>query len=198
MLDSIFSVDIYRTKFADVSVLERARQAVNDLDFTVINNEIADTYISDQLSRTTRPNQNNLHTMNEFKPLSNFIETESKKYWDMLGYYTDVNPRVWLSWANISDYSESIRVHNHCKSPLTGIVYLEAGDDCGDLVFENPMDLIIGGQPIKMPYKNFVRALKVTTGDVILFPGYIKHYTETNTSNNPRVTYVALLNDKGF
>ena len=78
------------------------------------------------------------------------------------------------------------------------MLYLDASPEQGNIVFENPMDLIIGGQPIKMPYKNFTHEVEVVTGDLILFPGYLKHFTKPNLTNRPRVTFVANLNEKGF
>jgi uncharacterized protein (TIGR02466 family) len=198
MLDKIFSVDIYKTKFTDLAVLAQARDAVNQLDFSAVSGEYAGAVANggglDTL--TTQVNQKNVHTFDKFKPLGDFIEQEGKKYWDLLGYYPDVLPKIRHSWVNITNSGGLVSPHNHCRNPIVAVFYLEANDNCGNIVFENPMELILGGQPIKMPYKNFQTSVKVTTGDVVIFPGYLKHYTEVNNSNSPRVTFVVNLAER--
>lgn len=174
MLDNIFSVGIYHTKFEDLELLARAR--------TVISAE----------------NIKDIHTYSEFKPLAEFIEQESKKYWDMLGYYPDIYPKIWKSFGIINPEEGDAYPHNHCRSPLLAIIYLEAHKDCGNHVFQNPLDLVLGSQPIKMPYKNFLSSLEVKTGSVIIFPGWLKHYAETNNSGKPRVSFDAALNERGY
>lgn len=198
MLNSIFSVDIYRVKFDNLEILARARVAAEKLNFSAISTENADRYPGTHVTLTSRPNNNQVHAQPEFNELTKFIEQHAKHYWDQLGFYPDVSPKIWTSWSNITESAGSIHSHNHCKSPLTAVMYLEAQGDCGNLVFENPMELILGGQPIKMPYNNFVRPIQVTTGDIVLFPGYLKHYTEANNSSKLRVTFVSLLNERGF
>ena len=197
MLDNIFSVDIYKTKFTDLEVLARARYAVDKLNFSAVSSEYAGAADGGGLNTlSTHVNQKTVHTIDEFIPLGKFIEQEGKKYWDLLGYYPDVIPKIRHSWTNITNSGGLITPHNHCRNPIAAVLYLEANNNCGNIVFENPMELILGGQPIKMPYKNFQKSVKVETGDVIIFPGYLKHYTEINHSNNPRVTFVVNLTER--
>ena len=173
MLDNIFSVGIYHTKFEDLEMLTRARN--------LVGNE----------------NIKNIHTHNEFKPLADFVEQEAKKYWDMLGYYPDVYPKIWKSLAAITPEEGDEYPHNHCRSPLNASIYLEAhkGDS---IVFQNPLDLVLGSQPIKLPYKNFLNRLEIKTGSFIIFPGWLKHYAERNTSNKPCVIFFSALNERGY
>jgi hypothetical protein len=173
MLDNIFSVSIYHTKFEDLEMLARARNVVSS------------------------ENIKNIHTHGEFELLTDFVEQEAKKYWDMLGYYPDIYPKIWQSLATIKSEESDMYPHNHCRSPLNATLYLEAHEGDG-IVFQNPLDLILGSQPIKMPYKNFLNGLESQTGSLVLFPGWLKHYTQRNTSNKPCVTFSSALNERGY
>ena len=173
MLDNIFSVGIYHAKFENLEMLAQARN--------VVDNE----------------NIKNIHTHNKFKVLTEFVEQEAKKYWDILGYYPDIYPKIWQSLATVKLEQGDMYPHNHCRSPLNATLYLEAHKGDG-IVFQNPLDLVLGSQPIKMPYKNFLSGLEAHTGSLVLFPGWLKHYTQKNTTNKPCVTFSSALNERGY
>jgi hypothetical protein len=173
MLDNIFSVGIYHTKFEDLEMLAQARNVVFS------------------------ENIKNIHTHNEFKRLTEFVEQEAKKYWDMLGYYPDIYPKIWQSLATVKLAKGDMYPHNHCRSPLNATLYLEAHKGDG-IIFQNPLDLVLGSQPIKMPYKNFLSSLEAQTGSLVLFPGWLKHYTQRNMSNKLCITFSSALNERGY
>ena len=189
----LFSVEIKKTSFESKELLETLCQEVEHLPMTQSHSALRGNTTSSYSKNSER-----LHQLPVFADLVEFIETQAKIYWDELGYYPDLYPKIYQSWSNISTEHGDISIHNHCRSPLSAVLYLDASPEQGNIVFENPMDLIIGGQPIKMPYKNFTHEVEVVTGDLILFPGYLKHFTKPNLTNRPRVTFVANLNEKGF
>lgn len=173
MLNNIFNVSIYHTRFEDTELLAQARNVIG------------------------LENIKNIHTHDEFKLLTEFVEQESKKYWDILGYYPDIYPKIWQSLGTITVEEKDMYPHNHCRSPLNATLFLEAHDGDG-IVFQNPLDLVLGSQPIKMPYKNFLSELTVETGSLVLFPGWLKHYTQRNKFNKPCVTFSSALNERGY
>jgi uncharacterized protein (TIGR02466 family) len=184
----LFSVEIRKISLDQTDHLETLCQEVKQLEMTQSHPVIQGNTISSYAKDCEK-----IHHLPLFSYLVENIETQAKTYWDYLGYYPDVYPKIYQSWSNMSFKNGDISIHNHCRAPISAVLYLNASPEQGNIVFENPMDLIIGGQPIKMPYKNFTHEVEVNTGDLILFPGYLKHFTKPNLTNQPRITFVANL-----
>lgn len=189
----LFAVEITKVQFPDLEILAHLREIISELPMTKSHKALGNNMTS-----TFSKQSEKLHTLPAFSPVVEFIEAQSKIYWDALGYYPDVFPKIYQSWSNVGIQHSEMHIHNHCKAPLSAVLYLSKDTNSGNIIFENPMDLIIGGQPIKMPYKNFTHEVNVSTGDLVIFPGYLKHFTAVNHSETPRMVFVANLNAKGY
>ena len=189
---SIFSVNIYKTRINNMSLLDNIRLIARTLDLTGDHVSLQKSTVA-----TARKNNQTLHKQEPFVQLAKYIEKESKIYWDQLGYYPDVHPKIWQSWLNVSNQDGYVSLHNHCRSSINAVLYISASPEQGNIIFENPLDLVLGAQPIKMPYAQFTHEVEVNTGDLLLFPGYLKHSTLPNTTDRDRIVYVADLNESG-
>ena len=72
--------------------------------------------------------------------------------------------------------------------PVVATFYIQAQNDCGELVFVNPMEYSVTHLPYSVPIERKLESkIHVKTGDLILFPGYIRHKTGYNLSGQDRI-----------
>jgi uncharacterized protein (TIGR02466 family) len=92
------------------------------------------------------------------------------------------------SWVNKSDKDQGQEWHSHSDSFISGVYYYQTTGEEGRLGIKNPVPqakqgLFPAGQ-IVHEYEWF----DVQTGMLILFPGWLEHQVELNTTNNTRIT----------
>lgn len=83
--------------------------------------------------------RHDLHRRGEFKELVGFLEACVAEvvgflHWDL----RRVAPVVLDCWAVVNGPGASNTVHNHPNCFLSGVYYVEAPPDCGDLFFLDP------------------------------------------------------------
>jgi uncharacterized protein (TIGR02466 family) len=124
----------------------------------------------------------------ETRDIVNFMESAAKEYWKACGYYEELDPYVLEMWANETPKGGWVDSHLHGPIPFSGVVYVDASPEQGNLVIDHPMEMLLMSQPI-MPTKEYSlsQEIEVNTGDVILFPGYIKHRVKPNTTDRNRL-----------
>lgn len=98
-------------------------------------------------------------------------------------------------WANINyQYSSNI-MHEHPGADFSFVYYLQTPENSGDLVFNNPS--------LTMSYSDFFNRawkskttpanclscnLSPTSGSLVFFPAYLRHYVEPNNNHSPRIS----------
>ena len=124
----------------------------------------------------------------------NFIEAIKKNIneaindmgWDL------TNQEVTLSnmWAIINKKGAMNQKHSHSNSDLSAAYYVTAKEGCGDIVFYDPRP----GKVYKHPLANKPNLLnavnngvKPKAGMLVLFPSYLEHSVNPNTSDHERV-----------
>jgi len=121
------------------------------------------------------------------KDLVEFIEQCARDYWKICNYYEKANPILLSLWANRTPKGGWIDSHLHGPIPFTGVVYVDASPEQGNIIIENPMDMVLMTQPLKASDYPLGHEIEVNTGDIILFPGYIKHKVKPNTTDRDRL-----------
>ena len=109
--------------------------------------------------------------------------------WDVEGR----NPVCKVCWANIHPAGSYHTRHIHPATiHLSGVYYVEAPPNCGDIVFHDlPRFLGLWGtaprtlEPTSHNVSKF--SVKPEAGLCVLFPAYIMHEVETNRSEGDRV-----------
>jgi uncharacterized protein (TIGR02466 family) len=196
---SLFSVDIWKTKFPDVDYLFKLTDPdfLNSLHLGQREYVISPGLLSGARSWEDIKDAEKIHLLPELAPLTNFVEAESKTFWDQQGFFPDVTPKIYQSWVNLASSGGSVLSHSHYEAHLSAVVYISATPEQGNIVFENPMELMLISQPISKKIKKFRHEVEVTTGDVIVFPGYLRHFTLPNITDKSRIAFVANLNKDG-
>ena len=95
----------------------------------------------------------------------------------MLNKDFDLNVKdVWSVTYENGDYQ---KVHNHSSTGLTGILYIDNPDDGPNLDILQPWDSWVSG-------KTQFLSVKFKGGSVVVFPSFLKHSTEPNTSKQTK------------
>lgn len=200
MIESLFPTDIYITKFNNLEKLK----TLCDPNFLSLmpwhqNYGVEKNSVFNTINAwKTVPDYTMPHLMNEFAEITEFIEHHAKIYWDALNYVSFTSPKIAQSWLVAAAPTGSVGVHTHTSYPIVAVLYLQAVPGEGDLILINPMDTVLGFTPVpNRNSKQFKISKQVSSGDLILFPGYLSHYSTTNSGNKQRVLLATNLNETG-
>jgi uncharacterized protein (TIGR02466 family) len=130
----------------------------------------------------------NLHLEEYAKTISNIVLQHAKLYWKILDVDTRLEPRIDQCWSNVH-YNNSITIeHSHSLYPIVATLYVKSEKNSGNLVLINPMEYSLTHIPYGVPIENKTEtSINVATGDLVLFPGWVRHKTAENLSNQPRI-----------
>ena len=125
------------------------------------------------------------------KSLFNWINEHGKEYWKMLNLSEMLDPYILQLWATAVNKGGFVASHNHNPVPISGVFYLKAEPRLGNIYFENPLDLVLGRSPNKFTDRTptrFNQEMNAVSGKLILFPGWLKHFTRPNPTDELRMS----------
>jgi uncharacterized protein (TIGR02466 family) len=125
-----------------------------------------------------------------FQLLVEFINHHANEYWKALKYNNLMKPAVYEMWANIYKNKSFIETHNHSPIHMTASFYLKHPANGGNIIFEHPNATLLKHQPYQVDqlrYSAFEEVMPVTTGSLVIFPGYLNHRTQPNNSTDDRI-----------
>lgn len=131
-------------------------------------------------------------TIPELSSYISFLKHHLAIYWKELNYDNKKNPFILDVWANTYKTGSFIDMHNHSPIAITGSFYLQKTTNSGNIVFENPLDTVLRHQPVDTSNIDnygswFNKEITVNEGDLILFPGYLRHMTTPNLDTTDRI-----------
>lgn len=114
----------------------------------------------------------------------------------ILGIAKDLNfqsadYKITNSWINLHKNLGETVEHNHNNSIFVVSAYLNCPPNSGNIVFKDPLEYHKSSWPI-FPEQHLYQEVPVITNDVLVFPGYLKHYVQPNLSSEDR--YVITFN----
>ena len=197
MINPLFSTNIYKTKFNNIKKLESICES--DIVAELVSSDRSSyRYVFPEPSKVS----SNLHSWHDnfgteklhatelFSEITQFVESHAKIYWDNIEYYNDVCPKIYQSWITKYHHGGFIDKHDHIPASISAVLYLSASPEQGNVVFENPLELWLRTQPYsadKLKGSFFEQEIPVATGDLILFPSYLRHWTQPNRSQKDRI-----------
>ena len=132
--------------------------------------------------------QSQSFSANEFKNKFSEIHDVVVNCINEIGKDTQSKYVLGSSWVNINRKHNYNTSHVHPQSSISGCVYLKTNLDSGRIIFQNPTpsqhydinDTVDGffGTYWRNP----------VVGEIIMFPSYLTHYIEPNTSEDVRVS----------
>lgn len=133
-----------------------------------------------------------LHLLEEMQWL---VEKSSKhvlNFWNDLSYHSPANIGIDSSWANQHMYGDYTGEHCHCggskKSHISAVYYFKKPPTSGNILFVDPLEYIHRMSPIQeFSDRNGFHEIVVNQFEFLLFPSWLKHKTQVNTSNQERI-----------
>jgi uncharacterized protein (TIGR02466 family) len=204
MIKEIFPIKIYEVEFpnyADIqeNVLEDVKTFFENREQFANHRLFRNAY---SLEGTKDFEIRDLHKRLKHQEVIEFIEKHLKIYWKELGYTDFYEPNIVHMWSNLTPHNGNIIHHNHSPFEIAGSFYVEADPEMGCLALVDPNENIKGRLPY---YSNgeskqgryfFDHLVEPKPGKLVLFPGWLYHKTQVNTSNKER--YVLGLNSGLF
>jgi uncharacterized protein (TIGR02466 family) len=129
----------------------------------------------------------NLH----LKSIYDWITVHGKSYWQELGLSDMLDPYILQLWATATKKGGFVASHNHNPVPISGVFYLIARPEQGNLFVENPLDLVLGKSPRQVNSMVPTRLnyeVESVSGKLVLFPGWMKHFTRPNPTDDIRMS----------
>jgi uncharacterized protein (TIGR02466 family) len=95
-------------------------------------------------------------------------------------------------WTTVYPQGAFVPQHIHNNVMVSGVYYVKAEPNCGDLVFTDPSWVAKTNStpdtaPVPFPAPRTKWSLPVKTGDMVLFPGWLPHNSRPNASGEDRI-----------
>lgn len=134
--------------------------------------------------KTTFNTANNIILDPACEDLKAWLMIQSQEAWG-LSKLADLPRFVHRSWVNLHPPGAWTSDHDHGMCHQTIVIYLKQPDNGGNIMFKDPLQYTFSGWP--KINRNDWTVLDVKQNDVLFFPGFLHHMTETNTSSQDRL-----------
>lgn len=120
--------------------------------------------------------------------LANYIEKHVRNYIRLTDAWEPMPNKLGHSWVNIVDKGQWQDWHQHQDATISGTYYYQTSGDDGDIVFRTPNQFV---ELELFPVGSIVQTLYNITpkvGKIVLFPGWLSHKVDCNTTENTRIS----------
>jgi len=132
---------------------------------------------------------NNLHRDEAYKPLTDRVHQAGRRISSQLGYQPSKRLQIGTMWSIINPPGSSNKSHIHPGSHWSGVYYVQAPKNAGDIEFTDPRTSHVMNQPSFEPNKqrskeNWTKVrFTPKAGKMLLFPSWLYHGVDPNMSN---------------
>lgn len=96
-------------------------------------------------------------------------------------------------WININGKNDFNQCHEHPKSTLSGVFYIKAPKNCGDLSMINPVTThqhYIDPRTIETfnEFNSYSWSVAPESNKLVMFPAWLPHFTFPNKSDEDRIS----------
>jgi len=107
--------------------------------------------------------------------------------------HLDSEPVLGNMWANINPPGGMNRAHQHPNSLWSGVYYIKAPKNCGQLKIDDPRSVACMSRPRQKEGAVPARLFREThyepvAGRLIMFPAWLMHCVDPNNSNDIRIS----------
>ena len=175
------------------------------LDNQILSNEIITWSKQDEGITKTNVNgwhsKTNMHEIPIFKTLVN--ELYKMQHEIFQEEWLDGEAIMGNMWANINPPGGYNRPHVHPNSHFSGVYYIKAPENSGQIVFNEPRataHMVMPRRKEGEPPSHLWREVRVNPleGRIIMFPAWLWHCVEPNESNDIRISVSFNFIQKGF
>ena len=93
---------------------------------------------------------------------------------------------VHQSWVNRHLESGETLEHSHSHSTFVVSCYIKCPPNSGNIEFKDPLEYHKHNFPV-IPELSFYKEVQCNTNDVIIFPGWLRHRTQINHTDQERI-----------
>jgi uncharacterized protein (TIGR02466 family) len=129
----------------------------------------------------------NLASKPEWLEVAEFIENTARS---LLSSEYQGNLRITNMWATLYPAGAFVPEHIHNNSLYSGVFYVKAKANCGDLIFKDPVNVaksMCSKLGRGFPTTDIVYTQQVEDGLMVLFPSWLPHSSQPNQSSNDRI-----------
>lgn len=132
----------------------------------------------------------NLHELPPFQPLTRSVSAASKGVLDFLklDYQSFV---ITNCWANINPKGHSHQAHTHPNNFLSGVYYVRAPENSGDIEFHDPRQQAVVLVPKvneRNPFNAWKQSITPKEGQLLMFNSWFQHLVQENRSDEERIS----------
>jgi uncharacterized protein (TIGR02466 family) len=201
MIKDIFPMQIYETHYDEFYKIKA--EIIEKIMVLYTNTNEREKHLGEELSKyllengygqgsvtSLKPFSRKLHNQINISPIFDFIIQHTNKFWKDIKFNSSYKPVLTNSWIYKESPDGNLDWHNHTSSVISGVFYINATPEMGNLMLENPSCLLLGSMPFE---KNswgpllFDHVINVEDGKLVLFPGWMKHKTLKNKTNTDRI-----------
>ena len=133
----------------------------------------------------------NMNELPEYAKLVDMLYSAQRTIYDQ--EYYESEPFLGNMWANINPPGGSNRAHIHPNSLWSGVYYVKAPQNSGQLKIEDPRSVALMTRPKQKDVPKPDRLLRehhyeTKTGRLIMFPSWLNHCVDPNNSNDIRIS----------
>ena len=136
---------------------------------------------------STTFHKENLIVEHRLESLSQFVVQSVCDFCDLL-FKKQIKIFMDSSWVNYQGLHQFQERHNHIPSLISGVYYLKADGDEGDLRIFKPSDAMYESDFAGGAYANAPVSYKPTEGRIIIFPGWVPHGVMYNKTDKTRIS----------
>lgn len=133
----------------------------------------------------------NLFDTGKLELFKSYLEENVRNYVKMVvpDYITNRNYDFVIdsSWLTLNRKGHYSHLHHHADSDVSGVFYVKTSGVDGDLVIENPNRLATTSYLLNTWQESLY--LRPEKDKLILFPGWISHRVEKNTTDEERISF---------
>ena len=149
--------------------------------------EVSGHALSDQGAWQSR---GDLHRQPAFQPLVKCIGAACSGVMEFLRYRVE-GFEITDCWANINPPGQAHPIHHHPNNFLSGVYYLQAPKNCGNIVFHDPRLQAIVLLPEvseRTPLNAVKHRFEPKAGQLLVFHSWFQHWVEANKGEQDRIS----------
>jgi len=169
----VFSTPIYVFDYGNSSILK------SPLDYVLNCDAVS--------SETCRTTDDNLHLLPVFSELVEDLKSKTKVVFDDIKLKRS-GENITCMWANVSSKLNRHNMHMHPNSFFSGVLYLNAPENCGNIGFKDPRmasELLAFDFEEDSIFRHRTIEIEPVTGRLIFFPSWLYHGTRQGEFNPP-------------
>ena len=133
----------------------------------------------------------NMANLPEYRKLVNMLFDCQKTIYDQEHYESE--PYLGNMWANVNPPGGMNRAHQHPNSLWSGVYYIKAPKNCGNLKIDDPRSSAAMCRPRQKEGEKPSRLFREIqyepiAGRCIMFPSWLMHCVDPNESNDIRIS----------